>query len=434
MVPLLPAVERSEAMLRRRLGTVFRIADYSVRGYEVPLNKIIAELLDPRGSHGQEGAFLKLFLRQAAPDLSSLQIQDWMVAPSFRTRNGRYVDIALFNGQNAAIYIESKPWAEEGDQQLQDYAFDLDARSQEQRWLLFLPGMAGRVPETLTPELKRQLSSRLKIVPYQHCGDRPSIVRWLEECAEACEADNVRTFVRDLAKYLDDKFPNNSERNPVSDDPFTVAMLDSVLKNGHHMELVLRFERMAPEVRRTVARNFINELTRQLEAKNPHWRVENHFKNFTQKWEEYLAFSKAVWPKGWALGLSMESNNYGDFIIGFYCPSKRQHLIEEGLDAKTPLAQPEDVARIHELLANPLNAIGEGAKANPWWPAYCYLPSRPPLRNWDEPRTFLLLAGLENMPDGSTAVDKFVEWFQDLASKVEKCIDEIVSRRVRQIQ
>jgi len=429
MVPLLQATEQSEAMLGRRLGTVFRIADYSVGGYEVPLNKIIADLLDPRGPHGQGGTFLKLFLEQVARDLSSYHLQDWTVIASFRTRAGRYVDIALFNGQSVAVYIESKPWAEEGYQQLQAYAVDLVAQPHEQKWLLFLPGTADREPVTLTPEFR--IDPRFKIISFQSFSEKPSIVRWLEQCAGACEADNVRIFIRDLAKYLDAEFPNNSERKSVSDDPFTMALLDTVLKNRHHIELVFRFERMAPELKRTVAHNFINELKRELEAKKPGWIVENEFEDFERRYQ-MLTIRKPLWPKNWGLGLSMWGPHFREFIIGFFCPSKQKHLQEEGLDLKTPLARPDELARIHEVLTNPLIAIGGKAGAiDEWWPAYCYLPTRPPLRNWDEAQTFLLLAGLEKMPDGSTALDKFVDWFNDLANAVEKCVDSRTLSHVR---
>ena len=167
MAPLLKAAERSEAMLRRRLGTAFRIAEYAVRGYEVPLNRIIADLLDPRGPHGQGPTFLKLFLARLVPDLTINDSKQWSVVPNHRivvtsqkTRRDRYVDIALFEGASAAaIYIESKPWALEGFEQLRDYAVDLLDRSDEQKRLLFLPGMADRKQQTLTPEIEQELGS-----------------------------------------------------------------------------------------------------------------------------------------------------------------------------------------------------------------------------------------------------------------------------------
>jgi hypothetical protein len=118
--------------------------------------------------------------------------------------------------------------------------------------------------------------------------------------------------------------------------------------------------------------------------------------------------------------------HFKDFVIGFSCPTQEQHLRDGSLDSKTPLAEPDYSARIQKVLTNPLIAIGEKIRARPWWPAYCYLPTQPPLRNWDEAKTFLLLAGLEKMPDDSTALSKFVDWFQDLANAVEKCVDSIL--------
>ena len=136
--PTLPSC-RQRSHAPRQSGDCF--SDRLRASGEVPLNKIIADLLDPRGPHGR-GAFLKLFLGQVEADLHSYQLEDWVVVPSYQTRRGRYADIALFKGSSAAIYIESKPWAAEGDEQLQDHAVDLIGQIHERKWLLFLPGTA----------------------------------------------------------------------------------------------------------------------------------------------------------------------------------------------------------------------------------------------------------------------------------------------------
>lgn len=62
VVPVLDAAERTDGIFRRKLGSAFRIADYTVGGYEVPVNRILGDLLDPRGRDGQRHTFLELFL------------------------------------------------------------------------------------------------------------------------------------------------------------------------------------------------------------------------------------------------------------------------------------------------------------------------------------------------------------------------------------
>ena len=65
MVPVVDSAERSVALLRRKFGIAFRIAEYSVRGQEVPLNRILGDLLDPRGSHGREFRVSQIVYRDA---------------------------------------------------------------------------------------------------------------------------------------------------------------------------------------------------------------------------------------------------------------------------------------------------------------------------------------------------------------------------------
>ena len=85
MLPVMRAAEQTDLLLRRKLGTAFRIADYAVGGNEVPLNKILANLLSPQGTHGQGDLFLRRFLEflplGKAEDFSG----KWHVVPNYPT-------------------------------------------------------------------------------------------------------------------------------------------------------------------------------------------------------------------------------------------------------------------------------------------------------------------------------------------------------------
>ena len=89
---------------------------------------------------GENSEFLKLFIEMLNDDLPPCDFEKWVVVPSHRTTKGRYVDLALFGPKYVAIYIECKPWADEGCQQLSDYAEDLLKRREEHKRLMFVPG------------------------------------------------------------------------------------------------------------------------------------------------------------------------------------------------------------------------------------------------------------------------------------------------------
>jgi PD-(D/E)XK nuclease superfamily len=112
------------------VGDVFSVTRRS--GFEVTTHSaLLCDLLDPRGSHGQGGAFLKAFLEivdgNLPPDVvgSAWPPADgwWRVTAECRTEEGR-LDIILANrgpSGPATIAIENKWNAGLGKQQLERY-------------------------------------------------------------------------------------------------------------------------------------------------------------------------------------------------------------------------------------------------------------------------------------------------------------------------
>ena len=422
MVPVMHAAEQTEA-LRRKQGAASRIADYTVSGYEVPLNRILADLLSPRGAHGQGDLLLKSFLDLLG--LAASSSEQWLVIPNYKTIPGRKPDIAMFLPAKIAIYIESKPWADEGVDQINDYAVDLLQHDVARRVLVFLPGLASRQPSNLRADVKARLGG-LEKIPFQRREDERSIVQWLERCASRCEAENVRVFIADLAGYLNSEFNEDDGAPLMSDDPFIRTMIDPIRRNRDYLQLTFRLGRAATELRHRIAKDFFVELEAALAAKTgpSDWRATN---SFFDPWERYqgIDMKKAGWPDGWGVHLAMDTADLKDFRIGFACPSTAGHLVDAELARDTPLASKADRARILGVLEEPLTAIGRSAQTDSWWPAFCRLPE--PFRSWESDGVFLQLEGLEPTADGRLAAEMFVSWLQSLATAVEQTVDDILA-------
>jgi hypothetical protein len=427
MVPVLHVAERTDALLRRKMGTAFRIAKYTVND-EVSLNQIFADLLNPRGTHGQGVVFLKFFVEMLPVDIRIDAPDEWLVVPSHRTTKGRYVDLALFHSNDVAIYIECKPWAEEGQEQLNDYARDLLDCMAQQKILVFVPGQQEREPETLSESLKRKLGETGYCkIPFQGGGDKPSIVHWLERCAAASGAENVRLFISDLRQFLCDEFGNENEES-MTHDPFVSMLKDHVRENKDRLKIVLSLEPLARELRKDIPIKFLRDLGERLERElGSNWVADA--KEFDKEFDNpgkfrKLWLRKKQWPDCWGIALENEVAGFADFIIGFCCPSLPKHLKE--LDKPTEVASEDDKRRIHEVLETPLRQIGRSIRQSEWWPAWVYLPD--PFTNWNTGKTLVLLSGLERLPGGRTASDSFVEWLNLLAKTVESEIDKIVAQ------
>ena len=87
---------------------------------EPTLSRVIADLLDPRGSHGQGELFLNSLLEKV--DLPPVTIRDIVrVTREVRTTpKNRRIDIVV-ETPRVVLGIENKPWAGQLENQLKDY-------------------------------------------------------------------------------------------------------------------------------------------------------------------------------------------------------------------------------------------------------------------------------------------------------------------------
>lgn len=409
--PLVAVVEDTDALLRRKLGTAFRYADYAIGGYEVPLNRLLCDLLDPRGPHGQGGSFLELFLKTLQPDFLMNDPTRWKAKHNFLTNHGRLIDIVLLGPDSTAVGIESKPWAEESDSQLEDYAaYLLERFGAERAWFAYLPGHAERSPETLTPETKIKLGTHFVILPFQRTGTGRSVVEWLEKCAVICQADKVTRFLRDLIEYLDSEFSASGKEQYMSDNPGLLAIGQLIGANAEHIKSAFDIELAMPELRRGVAKGFIDKIKNDLTREG--WTVENTFANFSESSnKEHLTYRRLGWPQGWGICLGQWSPMHG-LYIGLYCPGKE------------PALTGKNVTDILSAMGPTLLAVNK-QQSQKEWPAFTDLPE--PFNDWRRSDTIALLKGLKPCDDGRTADAIFVTWFRDLAAAAEPILESILS-------
>ncbi len=214
--------------LNVHLAGDFSVFDY-IQPNENALSRIIADLLDPEGAHGQDATFLKLFLamlrngddKNEIPsdekcDFQNVDIVCEALTTSISNRLRR-IDIRISLGQGFGIGIENKPWAEEQKDQLADYWEELRKKYGGNFLLCYLcPG--GAKPKTLLPAEQDILEKggqleQFKILYYSEhfCG-------WLEQCIKETQADKVRWFLKDFLAYIQTHIPDQSIEEKENDE------------------------------------------------------------------------------------------------------------------------------------------------------------------------------------------------------------------------
>ncbi|MDR3134986.1 MAG: PD-(D/E)XK nuclease family protein [Deltaproteobacteria bacterium] len=210
--------QRAQREIDRYAATgfsVFNLFKYD----EMTLSKIIAELLSPVGAHGQGTLFLELFIRRANDillpenqlDTAPLEKANvWTeVLTSHIERSQRRLDILVSNPPHWVLGIENKPWAWEQDKQLEDYQEELDRRYGEQTQRRYIVFISGYCSKPVTAAKGRKPLYFGYSLNEQRCGnDHAHLVDWLAECAEKCQADMVRHFLLDFARWARGEFVN----------------------------------------------------------------------------------------------------------------------------------------------------------------------------------------------------------------------------------
>jgi hypothetical protein len=196
---------------RARAAPAFNVFEYlKHQGLdEIGLSRLLANLLDPYGIHGQGDKFLNMFLRDIAKT-------DWVCKPETRiiredlTRfshsPGRRIDITIHLGSRG-IGVENKPWAGEGEDQIKDYKEHLAKKYKGNFCLLYLSG-SGAPPKSLSKSQLRMLSKsgKFRIVTYH-----TDLAEWMKSCQKVCPSDHVRWFLEDFHNYIRDSFPTDGE-------------------------------------------------------------------------------------------------------------------------------------------------------------------------------------------------------------------------------
>ena len=189
-----------------RLAPEFCALSY-LRTDEYGISRILADLLDPKGSHGQGSSFLKAFLAshwpEVQPHAACARIK--LESATDRIANSRRrIDIEVSFGPHAVLGIENKAWgAVEQDNQVSDYLAHLTRKCANHR-LIYLTHA-----DELFPSDKSIIKAdRIRAV---HDGRLlplgfPALRAWLRECIGLCESGRVRTFVDELIRYIESDF------------------------------------------------------------------------------------------------------------------------------------------------------------------------------------------------------------------------------------
>ena len=172
LAPRLETARVLDRELDRSLARKFNVLDY-LRTNELGLSRIIADLLDPKGSHGQGVLFLRAFLEELGGFRETLGWPDLHSRTSVRCEEQitgeRRIDIVVRidgpDGETHCLVLENKPYAHDQESQVRDYLKHVERYD---RFLLIYLSPRGEGPSesSICKDELKKWERHFAILPY----------------------------------------------------------------------------------------------------------------------------------------------------------------------------------------------------------------------------------------------------------------------------
>ena len=285
LAPRLETAKQLDGELDRHLARRFNVFDY-LRTDELGLSRVIADLLDPRATHGQGTRFLKILLEQLDEWLPSsalgLEASRVSVTTERTIPSGRRIDIVVeivgHDGRTGCLAIENKPFAGDQDNQVRNYLEFLTEICPGRFLLLYLsPTGEGPSEQSVDPgELRANWKGRFGIVPFDLAAASRSdeyddyrfpfsLSDWFAECRRRCEVDRLRWFLRDAEVFCRRTFGGQTMTTDRESRVIREYLLEGT--NPNNLRTALAVYESWPAIRNEVCERFLKRLCSVIEQK-----------------------------------------------------------------------------------------------------------------------------------------------------------------------
>lgn len=371
-VQVLVSKEKAIQHEKYRRGESFNIFKVcGVNHYEVTHSSILAEFLNPCGTHGQGMDFLNEFLKTNGLCNFVFADKDGVVvetehAFSIKTKEGEYtgrIDI-LIHDSKKAIIIENKIYAQDQYNQLSRYETYAKERYPDNYKIIYL---------TLDQHDPNDESS--KKVSYIPISYSEHIIAWLTSCKNiTIDKPLIRESLTQYIQHIKEL------TNTIDMDAETNNELMKILISN--LSATNQIIQMQGEIEMHVVKKHIIPLLESLRGR--YGKEISLITNFSPK-EQYCGFKFNGATENWSISFQFQGSKsapWTEMIVGL------QHI-----DNRTYTIQTKQLPILK-------------SRPNEWWPyGYSYLNK---YRNWD----------LSTMNDIINKPDEFIDYLDDILTSI----------------
>lgn len=326
-----------------QLAPDFNLFDY-LRSDEMGVSRVIADILDPNGPHGQGGAFLQAFADMLKKEWVSSR--STAVTTEHQANGMRRIDVVL-SSDVGIIGIENKPWARDQLNQLSDYAEHLELQANSREWLLIYIANQDPQDKSISNKSLLELERKGKFVRlgFHELAD------WVEDCAATSKALTVRVFMEEFAKFL--RTTINGERD-MSDQR---EVIDEVRRSKENIAAAFSINNTISAFKETLLKKLRSDLESSLKVTGFHLVWDD---SMSSSWKANSGFGVKFHEHD-DVHLCIEFNNADLFSASFGIRRDTDKVMNEPVRWKGILDVMQD-------------GFGVG-KQSPWWPWYSDIPN-----------------------------------------------------------
>ena len=323
---------------------IFRIC--GVNHYENTHSAIIAEFLNPNGTHGLKSQFLECFIDILENDflVKDFSYENAKVYTEYSTPKGR-IDILIEDEQRQkAIIIENKIYADDQWEQLKRYNEYAESKYQKGKYQILYLTLGG---------CKASEQSGGEVL-YSTISYKETIINWLEKCvAIASRFPIVRETIIQYINHL--KELTNQDMNNKNKEEIT-----EILSEIENLKAAKTIYNNYLATYDTIINKYFNPKMEEFAKQNG---LEYHYEKSEEAYVRFY-FTNPLWQEKCWIGFKFERYKY------FYglCNDPNKYKISD-----------ENIKKIHEQL----NKLGiYSTLKSEWWPFYKYIPNLT-LDNWE---------------------------------------------------
>ena len=344
----------AQTLYSRQLSPKFNIFDY-INTNEMGLSNIIADLLNPDGNHAQQDVFLRLFIKHCLPTLekrpnwqdfidnlkdTTVKVEEITWASNTRRRMDIYLHCTT-KTQTYGICIENKPYASDQQNQLKDYALELEKRHKDAWHIVYLsefnnhPSQHSVDIDTLDNWITNNKFTGLQF---------SQLIDWLKECQLECQNHSVTEFIGQLVKFIQQKFMGIEDMNEEQ------QILSLVIQNCQSIDTSMKIFHSVETMKKELIAQLKSDLVSNYRDKSYEMNLDNI--GIGKRYEQVF--------------FTLPNN------IEFICFEFQSSIFNSPiLGIKIPSPQALDNGKLNvikSILAD--NLSDKNIKSSPLWPAY----------------------------------------------------------------